>query len=949
MVKQAMTHKDNKRHNLFAASATVAALVLPLSFATPAVAIERAEVNIHPQVEVKKTPKMPSQDAFNAAKSSYDKQLAQYQQDKQSYETVIKDNLPLPDYKDIVAQQDQKVDTLNAEIEPLMQKLNDINKAVVQINTQNAQELSDLLSAYKTKEQEAKTAQSNLEELQKQIDTKYAENKEKIDTLKAKALDAEKQLQVKQNEYDAFKGPYEVKAQDYEKQLSAYNEKLSVIQDEIDALKELIAQGDSVYTQASEDASSLQKKIDELQTTYDEVHSEYDALAKQYRELTDKYQALESSYTEAKEAVEAANSAVEQANIAIAQETAELKLSCNNAQETYTNAEQARIDIKAAYDKQVAASKEENEQNAEVYDELESKINELTQIVDEYNAKRGELHDQAKAAKDAVDEAYTTAKTAYDSALQLRQAAEKIGEEYNSDATAYNDEVQKEYQDKLDAYNEAQAKFQQELKDMEKANNEFGNLTKPAWQGLSFGKGDAKQLADGGVTWLFGGNNVIAEGNKLYYEIAPEKNAVVVYSGNAVKGFTFDGKQIASMNVTYYNYNNVTPTQSKAAVGPVWIGADADFRNGFTACYKIEDPARQTPMAPGSQFSLISNAPTARHFWNKYQYNGIDEVSLANLQAVGVKIQFVDQDGNFINFTDAVPAALYIPNLYREHAANDGVDYFKSVTFDNFDEIIPIKGATIEADQVIDGYAKSLNKMYPATSKILVNTEYTPNFDANGASWKDVNDPEYYKSCIFGVKNTGDNIFLTVSKFIIPTADTPEVANYPKAGELGFTQRFLANIPAVPLPQVPTVEKPQEPNLAPNLTIGLEELGDAPVIQDVEVPDVVKLAKPDAAPQLGVLDPKDVTPDETVKLSACPKPPVPFEGVGKIAALCENLIQAPVEPAGLPTVPQVKKPQTPQRHTLPKTADESLAGIAGIIIAFNFVLFAFKSRDRRNS
>ena len=951
MVKHFMTNEEMQKHKLLTASATIAAMALPLSFATPSHAIEHADLDAQTHILRKKSAQVPSVDSFNNTKKMFEDQLVTYKEAERNYNSAIKDNLPLPNYDAMVIEQDAKVAKLNEEIEPLMAQLTALNENISQINTQNTKELADLLDAYNAQAQAAQTAHSNLLDLQHQIEVKTAEDELRISDLKAKASKAIEIMQSREKEFESFKIPYEQQASVYEAQKAQYDTKLSSLNSEIESLQAKIDQlpqeGSKGYVSARVNVLSLQKQVKNLQSEYDEIYAEYNLVNESYAELDARYKALETSYNEAISSVDAANNAVEEANVAIAQETANLKKLCSDAEVTYNNAEEARKKIEIAYNKQYVDALLENEQNAAFYANLESKITKLNAMVDEFNAKRFELQDQAQVAKAAIDGAFTTAKQAYENALRLKDSAEDLGKQYNIAAEAYNKEVQKEYQAKLDAYNEAQAKFQEELKEMEKANSQFGNLTKPAWQGLSFGRGAEKQLDAGGIVWVSDDGSDIAEGNKIFHELAPQQTASVRYAGKAVEGFTFDGKQIGAMIVSYTNLNLDHPNGIVDAEGPVYIGADADFRNGFTACYKIVDPDLQTPMAPGSQFSLISPSPSSRHFWNKIDVNGKVEYTIANMQGIGVSISFYDAQGKRIEFSKEVPAGLYMPNLYRQSAANGGIDYFKSITWSDFDEIIPIKGASIETDQIIKGYAQPLKTFVDATNKIIVNSEYTPNFDANGSTWEDINNPDFYKSCIFGLKNTDSTIKFTITKFIIPTADTQEVKDYPLASDLGFSQRFLANIPAIPLPMVPTIKKPTPPTPVEKVDLTFVDLGAAPAIQDVQVPVVAQIAKPATLPGLGEITPKNVTPQNGLQEPSCPVAPISFETMAQITKPAPRHMKAPVAPLKLPEVPAVPAPPN-KRADIPETSDSASLGMTGLAFAMGSALLARKAMTKNN-
>ncbi len=939
------------------ASATVAAMVVPLSFATPAISIERAQSNVEILRIEKGTPDVPSHAEFDNAKQKFEAQEQVYQKKIQAYNQAKAENLPLPNYQQIVSEQNTKVDTLNGEIQPLINQLLQINIDVNNINTTNANKLNQLLQAYNSSSQEAKDAQSTLNALHQQIDQKVTSDKAKIDELNAKANAAEQDMQQKQADFEAFKTTYEPKAAAYEKQKTQYETKLSNINSQIQNLKGEIANlpkdNTNGYGEVKTNASSLQKQINELQAQYNSVNTEYKSISATFDELSSKYAAFKTAYENAKAAVDAANANISATNQYIEQENAAIKQKCDTAQQAYDKATATHKELEDAYKKQVVEAQSENKKNDALYADLKGKIDQLSTLVDEYNAKRIKLGDEAQAAKTSIDDAYKAAQNAYTILSDIRQTAIELGTEYNVAAAAYNTEVQNEYNTKLKAYNDAQAKFEVEVQKLKDKNKENGVLSVPAWQGLSFGDGPMRQIADGGLTWENAAGSTVVEGNKLFAEIPPQQTATAVYTGNAVKGIIFAGKQVSSMRVSYQNQNAEKVSPQNGAAGPVWIGADADIRAGYSCCYKITNDQIQTPMRPGSAFSYDADRPDWTHFF--VTHGNVTNSSQG--QNLIIAFEFYDEDGQRIQFSEKYPADLYLPNLYKEKVADGGVTHIKLLGSNIFNEIIPIVGSAIDNNQDVYVYNPNNGKPFLVHTQVTVSKDFsTPSTITDENTWKEINNPDFYKNCILTVQNTGSRIAFAILSNNLLEADTPASRNYAHANDLGYDQMFLTNIASVELPMAPTIEKPVPPSLAQNVNLGLTDIGDAPVLEKVDVPDVVLLNKPIGLSPLSQITPKNVVPTTDLKEGRCPAPvnTIPMRGdVKQIEALG---VIAPKSPEQLPEVPDVPtmpvsfRKNTPRHMSeLPKTDDK--ANIVGLSIATSLgtigLLLGSKNRGNR--
>ena len=909
------TSGNNGERKLLATSAAVVALMLPLSFASPAMSIERAATTIDAQLQQKAaTPTAPSQTEFDAAKQKFTAQEQVYQQQVQAYNQAKADNLPLPNYQTIISDQDAKVAELNNQINPLLNQLNTVNQSITQINTENSDKLAQLLQAYNNAAQQVTDSQNKLTTIQNKIATQKAT----VDGANEKAAAAMKDMQAKETNFNNFKPEYEEMAESYKAQKAQYESKLTNIDNEITALKNQIGNlplgSDEGYPQAREKSAAIQAQIDKLQAEYNSVEAQYNTIDTAYGDLQDEYTKYETAYNSAKAAVDAANAKIQEVNAEVAQDNDTLKSECQKAQTAYDQAVAARQNIEAEYKKQVAAAQAENQKNEAMYKDLEGKVNELTNMVNEYNAKRAEMATQAQNAKTAVDTAYQNALNAYNSLSTLRQAAEQLGTQYNTEVQAYNTQLQDEYNTKLNEYNEAQAKFKAEVEKIKQENQQNGVLSKPAWQGLSFGDGPMRLIADGGLSWDSNAPT-ITEGNKLYLEIAPNQSATVTYSGNAVKGITFAGKQVNAVQINYYNNNVSALNENSNAVGPVWIGADADIRNGFNACFKIVDPNIQIPIAPGSQFSNYNIAD------KKFDtvFNNGNSVVCANDSPVNVTMTFLDDSNQPINFSKEMPAAIYIPNIYSLQEINDGVRIYKTMAWSNFSEVVPISGSDMIFENNLYAWGYFTNSKFSTVEDVWINGKFVDNtVVAQNDKWSAVNNPDFYKSCILGVQNSGSSIRMQFFKVQIAQNGSQEVKDYPGAIDVGFNQRFLANIPAVELPLAPTVQKPMPPTLAQPVDLNLTALGDAPAVENVTVPTVTDLTKPAVVGTLGQITPKDVTPDENaLNKTTCPAPgvavpentlPAQPDGIG---------VNAPQAPQGLPEAPSV--PATPTASGIPFT------------------------------
>ncbi len=944
------TSANKGEHKLLVKSAAVVALMLPLSFASPAISIERASGAIDMQVTRKASAQEPSQAEFDAAKQEFTAQEQVYQEKIQAYNQAKADNLPLPNYQTIVSEQDAKIAELNNQITPLLNQLTAINESISQINTDNSEKLAQLLEAYNNAAQKVTESQNNLDS----IKDKIASQKTSVDGVNEKAAAAVKVMQEKQAEFDTFKTAYEQKAAEYNAQKAQYEARLTNINSEINSLKIEIAnlppEVDEGYSQAREKAAAIQVQIDSLQAEYNSVSAEYNKINAVFNDLSAKYNALESSYNSSKDAVEKANAQIQVVNAEINNENDNLKDQCEKAQTAYDQAVAARESIEKEYKQQVKAAQAENQKNQTFYAELEGKVNELTNLVNEYNAKRNELATQAENAKTNIDTAYQNALDAYDSLMTLRQTAEKLGTQYNTEVEAYNTQLQNEYNTKLNEYNEAQAKFKAEVEKIEKDNKKNGVLSKPAWQGLSFGDGPMHLIADGGLSWDSTAPT-IQEGNKLYLEIAPKQTSTITYTGNAVEGITFAGKQIKAIKVEYNN-NNSPDFGKYNSVGPIWIGADADIRNGFNLCFKIVDPAAQQPIAPGSQFSNTNIV--LKSFAQKIP-SGASVAS--NASPLYVTMTFLDENDNPISFTKDMPAALYIPNIYSQEELNGDVLIHKTMFWNDFNEIVPINGSDMKFIKDLQAWGFYTNSKYTTVQNIWINNEYVDNTDVdNNEKWDAINNPDFYKSCILGVKNSGSSIKMGFSKYQLAEAGTQAVIEYSNARDVGFNQRFLSNIPAISLPLAPTVQEPTPPTLLQAVDLGLTAIGDAPAPEQVEVPTLVNLQLPPAVGSLDQVNPKNVSPDaHALTHTTCPAPGVALP-VNNVPPHPEAMgVDAPQAPQKLPQVPPVpEKPKTYKNYgrtgegSTPKTSDVSGALMGSVISTLGFLGIAEEKRTKKD-
>ena len=906
---------EGKGRNLLITSAAFAAMIMPLSYASPSVSIERAEYALASHAHEKGASQIPSRNELDSARTRLEEERKIYQKKLQEFNALKANIIPQDKYQGIISEQDLNVENQAKQIQPLLEQIKSINEDIIRINKQNNEDISGLQDAYDTSYKALQSAEAEMLNHQINLTNKIKDNELKIQQLSDKASAAREDFENKKTEFESFKATYEQSLASYNSDVLIYEAKLADIKSNIKSLEKQIeslpTDNNKGYKEAQQNRESILNKINALKVEYKKESTRFNQITQAFDQTKNKYSNLEKSYLNAKSAVDIANEEIQRTNLLIIQENNTLKDKCNESQNKYEEVKKAHKKLSETYEKQIKTAASKNKENNQLYSDLENKVNELTVMVNEYNNEREKISGDIQNTKALVDSAYSTVMEAYNSLKKLNDTTVKLAEEYNTAADSYNAQMQKDYNKKLSDYNEAHAKFKADVAKMKEDTHKFGNLVKPAWQGLSFGNGGPRKIENGGLTWINGSAPTVIEGNKLYTEIAPQESAVAVYSGNAVEGITFAGKQIDSMRVTYLNCNEEKPELDNSANGPVYIGADADIRMGFDACYKITNRNIQEPMRPGSQFSYQSDTPLGNHFFKKLVIGGRQDIVIGQSQAIIVVIELFDQQGNPITFSKETPADIYFPDMYRVKAANGGVDYFKSMSASNFDEIIPIKGATIKENQVVKGYSP-LNPYVPfdATTPITVNAEYTPKNQP--VTWDDINNPDFYKSCYMGVKDNGTDIAFNLVKNVIPISGSSEVRNYPKANETGFTQYFLANIPSVPLPLVPSNEKPEPPVFIKPLEISSNELGDKPEAIDIKVPSFNKLKTPDSPDVLETIKPKSISNVDKHKAPTCPAPTktLPLlENVKDISNTMSPLPHAPEVLPAVPLVPQIKIPE----------------------------------------
>ncbi len=900
---------------LIVASATMAALTLPLAFATPSVAIARAESAIE-TVHVK--PKgtyaaKPSSTAFDTAKTDYENAVDSYEQNElKALNDLDGQNMPTSkDYQALLTEQQGKITELDNQLNPMIQNLEEINTQMKNLNTTNQEALNKSLLEFNNLAATAKQAEQQMTTVEQTITAKRTADQQKIAGLNANVDTAKQAMEAKENDFNAFKPTYEQKASEYNNLKAQYDAKLSDINSQIDELKSQIEalpkDSHDGYDAANEKAASIQTQIDALTKERANVQTQYEATDASYKQLQAKYNDLQSAYQAAQAAVNAANAEITNFNSQIDGDNAKLQAEYNTAKTAYDQAVAKRTEMQNTIAQQKKAAQTENAKNAQIYATLEAKLNEYNQKIAEMNQKRQDLKGEIENTKNAYGQAYQKAKTAFDALAPLKQAAENAQKAYNAEVDTYNQDEQNQYDTLKADYDAKNAEYQKQLDALKQLENTPGNLTQAQGQGLDWGTNPNITVEEAFnnklIEWENGPGVIVFDTTNNKHGIAvrlePGQSNTVTYRGAAIPGMALANEPITEIKITYTNPNSY----------PIAVMANVNFREGFTQGWINTD---KNILESTTGWSVQNNRfPKTVPVEDTYLVN------------TGVSMQFLN-NGTPIEFSDNDPVVLFCGSLnYHNPGQIEGVTHW------NFDKIIPIKDSIIVEETSIPGAAKPVPQIN-ANNPILAGKAETP------LKFDHPDNPNWYKLAIAGVKNTGNTIdfYATV---VEPGGRTADHMN-------GIWFAFYSNSKLEALPK-----KPFEPAPPELLDQNTDQLPDpqAPVQPNIDVPDVEVLPNHAPLPPLvKVEDPNVQVPDAPV----APVQPIPGKPLNMIPAIPQPAaldIAAPVAPEAVPEVPKVpEKPVLPKKH-IPKTADASVAGLAGLMAAAGAFLTTRKNKEEK--
>ncbi len=941
MVKKNWAKKGG--HKFVVASATVAALAMPLAFASPSVAIARAESTVQAVQGDVKGATVPSLNDFNTAKANYEKTLTDYESALNNLKALEKDQSLTKDtaYKDLVAKQEAELAPLVQDVDTLRNDLVAINEMANKISTTNQDTLNASVAELNKLAATATTAEQNMKNTEQTLATNRTATQQKIAELQAKLADAKKAYEAKSTEFETFKKTYNQKAAEYNSLKPKYDAELAKINSQIDELKQQISalpkDSDKGYDAANEKAAQIQKQIDALKTQYSEVEAKYNDIDASYKELQGKYDALEKDYQNAQSIVEAANNDINAFNKQVEADNTTLEASYNTAKKAYDEAVAKRKDLETTIAQQKQQAQAENAKNQQVYNQAKTKLDALTAKMTEFNQARKDTIGQIQDTKTKFDDAYKAAEAALTKLNDAMQTAKQALDTYNAGVDAYNAEEQKTYDAALakynadvQAYNTAMAEYNQKLQQMEQNKDKPGNLSQPQGQALDWGKKTditaEEALKDGYIKWEKGNPQIIFDDipavnrNGIAVNLNPGESNTVVYSGKAISGMHFGDTPITSVRITYHNPN----------IYPIDVLAEANLHDGFKQGWIRDGKMYPNPGDKGPQ-----NIP-------------YEETLLVKTD---VTIQFMHDDQP-ISFSDEKPAVLFMSSLnYHADFQIEGVMDW------NFDKIIPITDSMIVEETSIPG-TKPIPQIN-ANNPILAGKGWTD------PAWDSPTSPNWYKLTIAGAKTSGNQIKFaaTVAE---PGGRVPSLLS-------GIWFAFYSDTPLAHIPTVPTPPKKPELKKIDNETYNFNT-PKAAVNPNIVVPNIDELTPPAAMPAVVEIkegnvqvpnnptEPNKPVPGQALNLNDSLPELVKFDVVAPEvpAAVPEVPNVPPTPPVVPPTTPPVVPPTTPpatpptqqtppQKKRLPKTADDAIALLTGALATAGAAAAIAGSRKTKRS
>ncbi len=910
MVKKKFAVSNRGGRKLVVASATVAALAMPLAFATPSVAIARAESTVQAFQGAIKGATAPTLNDFNNAK---EKTVTEYETALNNLKTLQNDPSLTTDaaYNELVAKQQAELTPLVQDVEALRNDLVAINETANKINTTNQDTLNAYVSDLNKLAATATDAEQNMKNAEQTITTKRVADQKKMTELNAKVADAKKAFEAKFSDFETFKKTYEQKAAEYSDLKSQYDAELAKINAQIEELKQQISalpkNSDEGYDAANEKAAQIQEQIDALKTQRDQVETQFNDTDASYKELQGKYETLQNEYKNAQAVVDSANDEIAAFNKQIETDNATLENSYNTAKAAYDEAmaERKNLENTIAQQKQVAQA--ENAKNQKVYEQAKAKLDTLSAKMTEFNQARKDTIGEIQTTKTKLDDAYTAVTAALTKLNDAMQTAKQALDTYNNSVDAYNADEQKaydtamaKYNADMQAYNTAKAEYEQKMQQMEQNKDKPGNLSIPQGQALSWGNPTnitAQQAYNNGdIKWQTGQGEVVHDpvNNKdgISVDLAPNASNTVIYKGSAISNMKIGNTDITSVRITYHNPN----------IYPISVMANQDLRQGFTQGW-----TRNGLVECKSGDSVQANIPK-------------NDTFLVNTD---VTMEFL-HDGTPINFTNQAPVILFMSSL-NYHSPDD----IEGVLHWNFDKVIPITGSSIVEETSIPGAAEPIPTIN-AGNPILAGKEITD------IAWDSPSNPDWYKLSIAGAKTSGSTI-----KF---TATVAEPGGRAANDMNGIWFAFYSDSPIEHLPVIPALpEKPELKKMDREAyTFNTPEVAIEP---KTVVPKLNELTPPVALPALievkeGVIQ-IPIAPSEPAK----PIPAQTLNMIDSMPVVAGLDVVAPEAPQALPDVPNVPKKINKKKGNTPKTSDTSSFGLAGILALAGTLIASKKNRN----
>ncbi len=884
--KNFMTSKGGAK-KFVVTTVAAAAFTLPLAFATPSVAIARADVAVNtvatqqktankkPSQKPDKTKMKEAQKAFDAAKDDFLKL-------QEEYNKIVDQVQATQNPAELEAEQQAEIDALNAELEAMISDINDINTNITKINTDNQEKLAKVVAEFNDLKQKADDANQKMIDAQSRVDqnktaydTKHAASKQKVD-------DAVKVMNEKEADFNAFKATYDAETAKFTESKAQYDKKLSDVKSQISDLETQIAmlpkKGQAGYKEANEKAASLQKQVDALNEEYASLDKQAKGFEASRNELVKKHDALYSSYKDAQAHVDALNAEVDELNKHIDTDNASLNKEYEAAKAAYDRAVEKKTAFEATVAEQKKLAEAENKKNADIYADTQAKFDAYNEKVARFNSERDNLSTDIQAIKDKVEAAYNNLKTSFDTAKDAQDALSDAYKAYNKEVDKYNADLKADFEAKQAKYEQELAAHNAALKKMEENTKKEGQLSEVVIQTLKWGpatetKAD-KFMKDGSISWS--NPNNVQSGKYFNFKkepiagkhngwignaIKPGESATVTYTKKALRGLTVCGEKVQELKVTYTNESKYEQ----------YVLASVNPQYGFWVRYP-------DPKNPKKLLGAPAQADPKKKIF----------------QSTRVDMQFIGKDGKPIQFSEDKPVNIFLSSLNRGEDKKGRPNHVENISFNNFDKLIPINGSWVRTDIKLPGHDGDVIATYKATP--------------SPKEWDNIAFEKFYIGAICGQKTSGDTVSFTAS-----------VYGNPRGGLNPWTAFFDSSkiIPLPPVPVPPEAPKylqekkfnqvdllePKTVTLDTYTPKHLDPHAPLPVLLKVEVPNVN-------------IDTKLVTPNQ----------PKHLMHLKKTADLPEPQNLEIVELEAPPTVPNV--PATPET---PKTADASSMALGGLL------------------